>query len=193
MLLIFAHEFLINWDLFIFDQCKNQWTGWWSDCNGVCFLGFCFFLQIAAYEREIGTLQAQLMKEIEHLEEKKDEAVKAAANCSQEQFQSLQDQFMSESALILDYIIPELCMLTLFVLISIPCFSSTATSECSPSHPTLDEDRLCQSAQSGPQFCRLLWISHQRSQETGKQKWYLWSNHQTWFSYINKWISIFFW
>lgn len=57
------------------------------------------FLQIAAYEREIGSLQAELMKEIEHLEEKKDEAVKAAANCSQEQFQSLQDQFMSESVL----------------------------------------------------------------------------------------------
>ncbi|XP_053537198.1 kinesin-like protein KIFC3 [Ictalurus punctatus] len=51
--------------------------------------------KIAAYEREIGTLQAELMKEIEHLEEKKDEAVKAAANCSQEQFQSLQDQFMT--------------------------------------------------------------------------------------------------
>ncbi|TTF41815.1 Kinesin-like protein KIFC3 [Bagarius yarrelli] len=51
--------------------------------------------KIAAYEREIGTLQAELMKEIEHLEEKKDEAVKAATNCSQEQFQSLQDQFMT--------------------------------------------------------------------------------------------------
>ncbi|MCJ8728763.1 hypothetical protein PDJAM_G00008120 [Pangasius djambal] len=51
--------------------------------------------KIAAYEREIGTLQAELMKEIEHLEEKKDEAVKAAANCSQEQFQNLQDQFMT--------------------------------------------------------------------------------------------------
>ncbi|GAA6097833.1 kinesin-like protein KIFC3 [Tachysurus ichikawai] len=51
--------------------------------------------KIAAYEREIGSLQAELMKEIEHLEEKKDEAVKAAANCSQEQFQSLQDQFMT--------------------------------------------------------------------------------------------------
>ncbi|XP_060777745.1 kinesin-like protein KIFC3 [Neoarius graeffei] len=49
--------------------------------------------KIAAYEREIGTLQAELMKEIEHLEEKKDAAVKAATNCSQEQFQSLQDQF----------------------------------------------------------------------------------------------------
>ncbi|KAF7708451.1 kinesin-like protein KIFC3 [Silurus meridionalis] len=51
--------------------------------------------KIAAYEREIGTLQAELIKEIEHLEEKKDEAVKAAANCSQEQFQSLQDQFLT--------------------------------------------------------------------------------------------------
>ncbi|XP_060726418.1 kinesin-like protein KIFC3 [Tachysurus vachellii] len=51
--------------------------------------------KIAAYEREIESLQAELMKEIEHLEEKKDEAVKAAANCSQEQFQSLQDQFMT--------------------------------------------------------------------------------------------------
>lgn len=64
-------------------------------------MGSEFLPQIAAYEREIGTLQAELMKEIEHLEEKKDEAVKAAANCSQEQFQSLQDQFMSESALTL--------------------------------------------------------------------------------------------
>ncbi|KAF5901102.1 kinesin-like protein KIFC3, partial [Clarias magur] len=51
--------------------------------------------KIAAYEREIGTLQAELMKEIEHLEEKKEAAVKAAANCSQEQVQSLQDQFMT--------------------------------------------------------------------------------------------------
>ncbi|XP_062847647.1 kinesin-like protein KIFC3 [Trichomycterus rosablanca] len=51
--------------------------------------------KIAAYEREIGTLQGELLKEIGHLEEKKDEAVKAAANCSQEQLQSLQDQFLN--------------------------------------------------------------------------------------------------
>ncbi|XP_026855000.2 kinesin-like protein KIFC3 isoform X2 [Electrophorus electricus] len=48
--------------------------------------------KIAAYEREIGTLQAELLKEISHLEEKKDEAVRAASSCSQEH---LQDQFMS--------------------------------------------------------------------------------------------------
>ncbi len=52
--------------------------------------------QIAAYEREIGTLREELLKEIGHLEEKKEAAVKAAANCSQEQLQSLQDQFTSE-------------------------------------------------------------------------------------------------
>ncbi|XP_036452458.1 kinesin-like protein KIFC3 [Colossoma macropomum] len=51
--------------------------------------------KIAAYEREIGTLQAELLKEIGHLEEKKDEAVKAASSCSQEHLQSLQDQFMT--------------------------------------------------------------------------------------------------
>ncbi|XP_072536751.1 kinesin-like protein KIFC3 isoform X2 [Salminus brasiliensis] len=51
--------------------------------------------KIAAYEREIGSLQAELLKEIGHLEEKKDEAVKAASSCSQEHLQSLQDQFMT--------------------------------------------------------------------------------------------------
>lgn len=56
-----------------------------------------FFVQIAAYEREIGTLREELLKEIGHLEEKKEEAVKAAADCSAEHFQNLQDQFFSES------------------------------------------------------------------------------------------------
>lgn len=45
-------------------------------------------------------LQEELLKEIGHLEEKKEEAVKAAATCSVEHFQSLQDQFFSESHLI---------------------------------------------------------------------------------------------
>ncbi|XP_073667741.1 kinesin-like protein KIFC3 isoform X1 [Paramisgurnus dabryanus] len=49
--------------------------------------------KIAAYEREIGTLREELLKEIVHLEEKKEAAVKAAANCSEEHLQSLQDQF----------------------------------------------------------------------------------------------------
>ncbi|XP_059363520.1 kinesin-like protein KIFC3 isoform X2 [Carassius carassius] len=49
--------------------------------------------KITAYEREIGTLREELLKEIGHLEEKKEGAVKAAANCSQEHLQSLQDQF----------------------------------------------------------------------------------------------------
>ncbi|XP_076826891.1 kinesin-like protein KIFC3 [Brachyhypopomus gauderio] len=48
--------------------------------------------KIAAYEREIASLQAELLKEIGHLEEKKDEAVRAASSCSQEH---LQDQFTS--------------------------------------------------------------------------------------------------
>lgn len=52
--------------------------------------------QIAAYEREISKLREELLKEISHLEEKKEEAVKAAANCSPEHFQHLQDQFFSE-------------------------------------------------------------------------------------------------
>lgn len=52
--------------------------------------------QIAAYEREIGTLRQELLKEIVHLEEKKEAAVKAAANCSEEHLQSLQDQFTSK-------------------------------------------------------------------------------------------------
>ncbi|XP_038844097.1 kinesin-like protein KIFC3 [Salvelinus namaycush] len=56
--------------------------------------------KIAAYEREISVLQEELLKEIGHLEEKKEEAVKAAATCSVEHFQSLQDQFFSESHLI---------------------------------------------------------------------------------------------
>lgn len=54
-------------------------------------------LQIAAYEREISKLREELLKEIGHLEERKEEAVKAAATCSAEHFQNLQDQFFSES------------------------------------------------------------------------------------------------
>uniref|UniRef100_A0A3B4AE27 Kinesin-like protein KIFC3 n=1 Tax=Periophthalmus magnuspinnatus TaxID=409849 RepID=A0A3B4AE27_9GOBI len=49
--------------------------------------------QIAAYEREISSLREQLLREIGHLEERKEEAVKAAASCSAEHFQNLQDQF----------------------------------------------------------------------------------------------------
>ncbi len=52
--------------------------------------------QIAAYEREISKLREELLKEIGHLEERKEEAVKAAASCSAEHFQNLQDQFFSE-------------------------------------------------------------------------------------------------
>ncbi|XP_039974308.1 kinesin-like protein KIFC3 [Xiphias gladius] len=51
--------------------------------------------KIAAYEREISKLREELLKEIGHLEERKEEAVKAAANCSAEHFQNLQDQFFS--------------------------------------------------------------------------------------------------
>lgn len=58
------------------------------------------FLQIAAYEREISKLREELLKEIGHLEERKEEAVKAAANCSAEHFQNLQDQFFSELRII---------------------------------------------------------------------------------------------
>lgn len=50
--------------------------------------------KIAAYEREIGTLREELLKEIGHLEKRKDEAVKAAASCSAEHFQDLQEQFL---------------------------------------------------------------------------------------------------
>ncbi|XP_033984024.1 kinesin-like protein KIFC3 isoform X2 [Trematomus bernacchii] len=49
--------------------------------------------KIAAYEREITKLREELLKEIGHLEEKKEEAVKAASTCSAEHFQNLQDQF----------------------------------------------------------------------------------------------------
>ncbi|XP_010882733.2 kinesin-like protein KIFC3 [Esox lucius] len=51
--------------------------------------------KIAAYEREISVLREELLKEIGHLEEKKEEAVRAAASCSVEHFQSLQDQFFN--------------------------------------------------------------------------------------------------
>ncbi|XP_057689565.1 kinesin-like protein KIFC3 [Corythoichthys intestinalis] len=51
--------------------------------------------KIAAYEREIGQLREELLKEIGHLEERKEEAVKAAANCSTEHFEDLQHQFFS--------------------------------------------------------------------------------------------------
>nr|XP_020468454.1 kinesin-like protein KIFC3 [Monopterus albus] len=51
--------------------------------------------KIAAYEQEIRKLREDLLKEIGHLEERKEAAVEAAASCSAEQFQSLQDQFFS--------------------------------------------------------------------------------------------------
>ncbi|XP_075884115.1 kinesin-like protein KIFC3 [Nelusetta ayraudi] len=51
--------------------------------------------KIAAYEREIGKLREELLKEISHLEERKEEAVRAAASCSPEHFQNLQDKFFS--------------------------------------------------------------------------------------------------
>ncbi|XP_017281995.1 kinesin-like protein KIFC3 [Kryptolebias marmoratus] len=51
--------------------------------------------KIAAYEREIGKLREELLKEIGHLEERKEAAVRAAASCSAEHFQNLQDQFFS--------------------------------------------------------------------------------------------------
>lgn len=52
--------------------------------------------QIAAYEREICELREELLKEIGHLEKRKEEAVKAAASCSPEHFQNLQEQFFSK-------------------------------------------------------------------------------------------------
>ncbi|XP_074539602.1 kinesin-like protein KIFC3 [Halichoeres trimaculatus] len=51
--------------------------------------------KIAAYEREISKLREELLREIGHLEERKEEAVKAAASCSAEHFQDLQEQFFS--------------------------------------------------------------------------------------------------
>ncbi|XP_059908969.1 kinesin-like protein KIFC3 [Gadus macrocephalus] len=51
--------------------------------------------KIAAYEREISALRQELLTEIGHLEEKKEEAVKAASSCSTEHFHSLQEQFFS--------------------------------------------------------------------------------------------------
>ncbi|PWA33665.1 hypothetical protein CCH79_00007652, partial [Gambusia affinis] len=51
--------------------------------------------KIAAYEREISHLREELLKEIGHLEERKEEAVKAAASCSAQHFQNLQDQFFT--------------------------------------------------------------------------------------------------
>ncbi|KAM8869836.1 kinesin-like protein KIFC3 isoform 2-T2 [Spinachia spinachia] len=49
--------------------------------------------KIAAYEQEISKLREELLREIGHLEEKKEEAVRAAATCSANHFQNLQDQF----------------------------------------------------------------------------------------------------
>ncbi|KAJ8290722.1 hypothetical protein GJAV_G00016720 [Gymnothorax javanicus] len=52
--------------------------------------------KIAAYEVEIGKLREELLKEIGHLEERKDEAVKAAAECSDQHLHNLQEQFTEE-------------------------------------------------------------------------------------------------
>ncbi|XP_062387472.1 kinesin-like protein KIFC3 [Sardina pilchardus] len=51
--------------------------------------------KIAAYEREINTLREELLKEIGHLEKKKEEAVKAASNCSEEHLQTMQEDFVT--------------------------------------------------------------------------------------------------
>lgn len=66
--------------------------------------------QIAAYEKEIGTLREELLKEIGHLEEKKEAAVKAAANCSEEHLQSLQTQFISEFTVYILHILIDDCL-----------------------------------------------------------------------------------
>lgn len=57
----------------------------------------CAIAQITAYEVEIEKLRRELLKEIGHLEERKEEAVRAAAECSEQQLQSLQQQFTGES------------------------------------------------------------------------------------------------
>ncbi|XP_018596147.2 kinesin-like protein KIFC3 [Scleropages formosus] len=49
--------------------------------------------KIIAYEVEIEKLRGELLKEIGHLEERKEEAVKAAAECSEQHLQNLQEQF----------------------------------------------------------------------------------------------------
>ncbi|CAL8361591.1 unnamed protein product [Arctogadus glacialis] len=59
--------------------------------------------KIAAYEREISALRQELLTEIGHLEEKKEEAVKAASSCSTEHFHSLQEQFFTNKRQQADY------------------------------------------------------------------------------------------
>ena len=70
---------------------RLEQASWQTDTFAVLNLS-----QIAAYEREISKLREELLKEIGHLEERKEEAVKAAASCSAEHFQNLQDQFFCE-------------------------------------------------------------------------------------------------
>jgi len=65
-------------------------------CEWLIHGWFLDHLQIAAYECEISKLREELLKEISHLEERKEEAVKAASSCSAEHFQSLQEQFFGE-------------------------------------------------------------------------------------------------
>ena len=70
---------------------RRRWTDEWLINDW-----FLVHFQIAAYECEISKLREELLNEIGHLEEKKEEAVKAASSCSAEHFQSLQEQFFSE-------------------------------------------------------------------------------------------------
>lgn len=66
-------------------------------------------LQIAAYEQEISKLREELLREIGHLEEKKDEAVRAAATCSADHFQNLQEQFFGEKKIIINHVLGNCC------------------------------------------------------------------------------------
>lgn len=147
------------------------------------------FLQIAAYEREISKLREELLKEIGHLEERKEEAVKAAATCSAEHFQNLQDQFFSESHKIINppkkrrrnifkemvqhfgkyAYFPKCQSIPLNILIEINLYLTwvfifvrlAEASDCTPSNFTLHENRLHQSEEPGSKLLRLLRISYQ--------------------------------
>lgn len=130
--------------------------------------------QIAAYEREITKLREELLKEIGHLEERKEEAVRAAASCSADHFQNLQDQFFSEYANLINACrqisFRKFLFLETFTKATIGNYGEGVSiflsrlaeaSHSTPSHFTLHEDRLRQPEEPSSKLLRLLWQCHQ--------------------------------
>lgn len=109
--------------------------------------------------------------------------MRAAASCSPEHFQNLQDQFFSKSAAArsLRHVFSHI-VATVFILMSVTAFEKVQphclfgffnlcrlaeTTDRPPSNFTLHEDGLRQPEEPGPKLLRILRCGNQRCKETG--------------------------